>query len=118
MAWDFARRWTRNRRFTARPSMKRSWNVLGWLSVAIALCANFVSREAVAADPFLVGVISPMTGPMGPLGPVSTSAILWWADAVNGSGGIRGRQVKVDVCDDEGNPEKAVTCARRHIGNG
>jgi branched-chain amino acid transport system substrate-binding protein len=71
-----------------------------------------------AADPFLVGVISPMTGPMGPLGPVSTSAILWWAELVNNSGGIRGRRVKVDVCDDEGNPEKAVTCARRHIENG
>ena len=98
--------------------MKIRGKILSSLAVAIALCASAASRDAMAADPIIVGVISPMTGPMGPLGPVSTSAILWWAQSVNKSGGIRGRQVKVDVCDDEGNPEKAVTCARRHIENG
>jgi branched-chain amino acid transport system substrate-binding protein len=98
--------------------MMRSRKFLGWLLVAVALCATNVSREAKADVPFLVGVISPMTGPMGPLGPASTSAILWWEQSVNAAGGIRGRQVKVEVCDDEGNPEKAVTCARRFMENG
>ena len=98
--------------------MRRGGKILSCLAVAIALCTSAASRDAKAADPFLVGLISPMTGPMGSVGTPSTAAILWWEHAVNEAGGIRGRQVKVDVCDDEGNPEKAVTCARRQIENG
>ena len=82
------------------------------LALLLALSGSLVG-SAEASDPFLVGVISPMTGPMAAVGTSQTAAIQWWAQSVNSAGGIKGRQVQLDVCDDQGNPETAVTCVRR-----
>jgi branched-chain amino acid transport system substrate-binding protein len=79
------------------------------------LAAASFSITAFAADPFVVGVISPMTGPMATVGAQSTAGLQLWAQALNAAGGIKGRQIELDVCDDQGTPENAVTCARRHI---
>jgi branched-chain amino acid transport system substrate-binding protein len=82
---------------------------LGWLGAAL------LAGNAAAAEPFIVGVISPMTGPMATVGAQSTAGLQLWAQTVNAAGGIKGRQIELDVCDDQGTPESAVTCARRHI---
>jgi branched-chain amino acid transport system substrate-binding protein len=74
-----------------------------------------LSIPAFAADPFVVGVISPLTGPMATVGAQSTSGLQLWAQTLNAGGGIKGRQIELDICDDQGTPENAVTCARRHI---
>jgi branched-chain amino acid transport system substrate-binding protein len=79
------------------------------------LAAASFSVAALAADPFIVGVISPMTGPMATVGAQSTAGLQLWAQALNAAGGIKGRQIELDVCDDQGAPESAVTCARHHI---
>ncbi len=79
------------------------------------LTAASLSVTAFAAEPFVVGVISPMTGPMATVGAQSTAGLQLWAKALNAAGGIKGRQIELDVCDDQGTPENAVTCARRHI---
>ena len=79
------------------------------------LAAASFSVAAMAADPFVVGVISPMTGPMATVGAQSTAGLQLWARALNTAGGIKGRQIELDVCDDQGTPESAVTCARHHI---
>ena len=77
--------------------------------VLAALCA---AADAFAADPFVVGVVSPLSGPVATVGSRQTAAIQWWADDVNAKGGIRGRKVELVICDDQGNPEIAVTCVR------
>jgi len=79
------------------------------------LAAAWFGATAFAADPFVVGVISPMTGPMATVGAQSTAGLQLWAQALNAAGGIKGRQIELDVCDDQGTPESAVTCARHHI---
>ena len=84
------------------------------LCCALVAAASF-SITALAADPFVVGVISPMTGPMATVGAQSTAGLRLWAQALNAAGGIKGRQIELDVCDDQGTPENAVTCARHHI---
>ena len=84
------------------------------LCCALVAAASF-SIAALAADPFVVGVISPMTGPMATVGAQSTAGLRLWAQALNAAGGIKGRQIELDVCDDQGTPENAVTCARHHI---
>ena len=83
--------------------------------VAIACPA---ARAASAADPYLIGVIAPMTGPIATIGSRQVAAIQWWAESVNAGGGIKGRKVEIALCDDRGNPETAVTCARNHIERG
>lgn len=75
-------------------------------------------RQALAGDPFLIGVISPLSGPVATVGVRQTSAIKWWADDVNAKGGIKGHKVELAICDDHGNPETAVTCARNHMQRG
>jgi branched-chain amino acid transport system substrate-binding protein len=83
------------------------------------LAAALLGTHALAAEPpFVVGVISPLTGPMATVGAQSTSGIQMWAHDVNAAGGINGRQIELDVCDDQGAPESAVTCARRQIERG
>jgi branched-chain amino acid transport system substrate-binding protein len=79
------------------------------------LAAVSFSATAFAADPFVVGVITPLTGPMATVGAQSTSGLQLWAEGLNAAGGIKGRQIELDICDDQGTPESAVTCARRHI---
>lgn len=77
--------------------------------------ASLLAGEALAADPFLIGVISPLSGPVATVGVRQTAAIKWWAADVNAKGGIKGHKVELAICDDQGNPETAVTCARGHM---
>jgi branched-chain amino acid transport system substrate-binding protein len=83
-----------------------------------ALAVLAAPAAAAAADPFVVGVISPMTGPIATIGSRQVAAIQWWADGVNAAGGIKGRKVELALCDDRGSPEVAVTCARNHMDRG
>ncbi len=85
---------------------------LGWMVVALFCVSAF------AEQPFVVGVISPLTGPMTTVGAQSTSGLRLWAQTVNAAGGVKGRQIELDVCDDQGTPESAVTCARHEIEMG
>ena len=82
------------------------------------LFAVLVDTSAFAADALRVGVISPLTGPMAVVGAQSTSGLQLWAQTVNAAGGIKGRQIDLDICDDQGSPDSAVTCARRQIEKG
>jgi branched-chain amino acid transport system substrate-binding protein len=84
----------------------------------LALATVCMTTAASAADPFVIGVVSPLSGPVATVGSRQTSAIQWWADDVNANGGIRGRQVELAICDDQGNPEIAVTCVRNHLARG
>lgn len=90
-------------------------NILVASLISLAL---FSAGAATAADPIAIGVISPLSGPFATVGTRQTAAIQWWADDVNAKGGINGRKVELAVCDDRGNPEVAVTCARNHMQNG
>src|SRR5580658_9715217 len=72
---------------------------------ALALIPSF----AVAADPpYEINVILPMTGAAAFLGKADTNALNVIESTVNKSGGIRGRQIKFTVADDESNPALAV----------
>lgn len=82
---------------------------------ALFMAAGLAANPAAAADPFLIGVISPLSGPVATVGVRQTAAIQWWADDVNAKGGIKGRKIELAICDDQGNPETAVTCARGHM---
>ena len=86
--------------------------------IGLVLAAFCVTADAFAADPFVVGVVSPLSGPVATVGSRQTAAIQWWADDVNAKGGIRGRKVELVICDDQGNPEIAVTCVRNDLARG
>ena len=83
--------------------------------LAMTLFGVTAACSATAAEPFNVGVIAPTSGPVATVGVRQLDAIRWWQQDVNGKGGIKGRSVELITCDDQGNPEVAVTCARNLI---
>lgn len=84
------------------------------LAMGIA-CLALVSGTAAAAEPFYIGVIAPTSGPVATVGARQLDAMKWWQQDVNGKGGIKGRLVELVTCDDQANPELAVTCTRNLI---
>jgi branched-chain amino acid transport system substrate-binding protein len=81
-------------------------------SLAVLLGILLLAGPAMAADPWTVGIIAPTTGPIATVGVRQLSAVQWWAQDANAHGGIRGRQINLVHCNDEGSPEKSVTCMR------
>jgi len=86
-----------------------------YLIGAAALAVGALTATGAAAqgdNVWLVGQISPMTGPAASIGAHQVKIIKWWVDEANKAGGIKGRNIELVVCNDENNPEKAVACAR------
>jgi branched-chain amino acid transport system substrate-binding protein len=86
--------------------------------LALLAAAFLGAAHAQAAEPWLIGMIAPTTGPIATVGARYLAAAQWWEQATNAKGGIKGRPVQIMHCNDEGNPEKAVTCARDLLSKG
>lgn len=70
------------------------------------------------AGEFIVGVQAPVTGKYANEGQGMENAVMLLAKQANEQGGINGDTIKVIVCDDEGLPQKAGTCAKRLVADG
>jgi branched-chain amino acid transport system substrate-binding protein len=69
--------------------------------------------SAVAQDAYVVGVTGAMTGPQaGILAPVVEMAGAY-VNHINGRGGINGKQVRLIVADDQGEPSRAAANAKK-----
>jgi branched-chain amino acid transport system substrate-binding protein len=55
---------------------------------------------------------------MATVGQRQLATVQWWEGEVNAKGGIKGRQVRLLTCNDEANPEKAVSCVRDLLAKG
>jgi branched-chain amino acid transport system substrate-binding protein len=88
------------------------------IGVAIATGAIAGGIVGTAAADIKMGIIAPTTGPVATVGIRQLSTIEWWAKEVNDKGGIKGNKVAIAHCNDEGSPERAVTCARDLIAGG
>jgi branched-chain amino acid transport system substrate-binding protein len=69
-------------------------------------------------EPYVIGLVAPTTGPLTTVGVRQLYAVQWWERTTNAGGGISGRPVKVVHCNDEGSPDKSVTCVRDLIAQG
>jgi branched-chain amino acid transport system substrate-binding protein len=102
--------------------MHVAWRLLALSLVALSGALLLFAAPARAADssgePWLIGMIAPTTGPLTTVGLRQLNAVQWWERTANANGGINGRPVKVVHCNDEGSPDKSVTCARDLIGQG
>ena len=82
--------------------------------VAVVLCFAAVYR-AQAQDAYVIGVTGAMTGP-----PASTNAppiegLRLYVERLNASGGINGKKVQLNIIDDQAEPSKAATNAKRLV---
>ena len=78
----------------------------------MALSATTGPAGAQSGGPFVIGMIAATTGAAASIGARQLNVMKWWADETNKAGGIKGRKIEIVACNDEGNPEKAVACAR------
>lgn len=69
-------------------------------------------------EPIVVGVSAALTGPGATFAEVQVNGVTTWQEDVNAAGGIDGRPVELDVCDDEGSPEGSSRCANDFLSDG
>src|SRR5690242_21366209 len=85
------------------------------LQIASAAALAFWLGTAAAQDAYVVGVTGAMTGPQaGILAPVVEMAGAY-VSHINGRGGINGKQVRLIVADDQGEPSRAAANAKKLV---
>jgi branched-chain amino acid transport system substrate-binding protein len=88
-----------------RLSFRSAFGVAAAFGIAAALA---LPTRTVAADPFVINVILPLTGPASFIGLEERQALDLLADKTNRGGGIRGRMIQFSVEDDQSNPQLSV----------
>jgi branched-chain amino acid transport system substrate-binding protein len=78
------------------------------LGLVLALFAGTAGVPARAADPYTIPIVLSLTGGAGFLGTKEAASLRLLETMVNAQGGVRGRQVKFDIADDESNPQVTV----------
>jgi branched-chain amino acid transport system substrate-binding protein len=89
---------------------------LGILSAAIV--GLVMSAPVAFAEDITFSVVGPMTGQLATIGDQFKQGAQAAADAINAAGGVDGRQIKLDVQDDQCDPKQAVSVANRIVANG
>lgn len=89
---------------------------LGILSAAIV--GLVMSAPIAFAEDITFSVVGPMTGQLATIGDQFKQGAQAAADAINAAGGVDGRQIKLDVQDDQCDPKQAVSVANRIVANG
>jgi branched-chain amino acid transport system substrate-binding protein len=85
------------------------------LAAIVALPGIAIAQQG---GTMIIGEIAPLSGPAATVGARLNQVAKMWAEDVNKRGGINGRKIELITCNDEGRPEKAVTCARDLIAKG
>jgi len=84
------------------------------LMMSVVACAP----KAEEADTVKIGVLAPLTGPIAAYGQDQVNAVNMAVDEINAAGGILGRQLVVQVEDDEKKPELAASLPQKLIDDG
>lgn len=83
-------------------------------TIAAALALSAASLPALANE-YVVGVTAAMTGPASATYAPVVEALRAYVNHANGKGGVNGKQIKLVVLDDSGEPSKAAANAKRLI---
>lgn len=83
-----------------------------------ALLAMALSASAAYAEDISIAVVGPMTGQLATIGDQFKQGAQAAVEAINAAGGVEGRQIKLDIEDDQCDPKQAVSVANRIVGNG
>ncbi len=83
-----------------------------------ALLLTALSTSAAYAEDISIAVVGPMTGQLATIGDQFKQGAQAAAEAINAAGGVGGRQIKLDIEDDQCDPKQAVSVANRIVGNG
>ena len=89
----------------------RAYRILLTVIAAMALLpAGEIAAQS--NQPWLIGIVEPLSGPLATEGGRRDKVNKMWAEQINAQGGIAGRKLELLICNDEARPEKSVACAR------
>ena len=86
-------------------------NLLRWVAIAVLIGA----RPVIAADPFNIDVVLPLTGPAAFLGKAEQLSLQQAEKILAKGDGIGGRPIKFVFHDDQSNPQTAVQLANQIV---
>ena len=66
-----------------------------------------------SSDPIVFGMAAPMTGDAGEYGTQLERGVSMAVDEINAAGGINGRQIELEICDDKCEPTEGSLCAQK-----
>ena len=96
-----------------------------WLTLAASAlllggsaCAALGNPSAQSTGPIKIGMVTSLTGNYAPLGTNDKLAVQQIVDGVNKNGGIKGRQIELDIVDDGSDPNQSVIQFNKVIGDG
>jgi branched-chain amino acid transport system substrate-binding protein len=90
--------------------------------IAALFCAFLVALAVIAAparaEPVLIGVAGPMSGPLAPYGARMVEGVERAAEQINARGGLGGRDVEIIIADDVADPTRVEAVADDLIRRG
>jgi branched-chain amino acid transport system substrate-binding protein len=89
-----------------------------WTTVLMALSALAHAEPGVTADKLVLGMSTPLTGPLAYYGAELRRGVKLGLDQVNSAGGIAGRRIELLVQDDAGLSARAVANTRELLAVG
>jgi branched-chain amino acid transport system substrate-binding protein len=106
---------------TSRPATRQ--RRIATLAIVAGLAAAAAGSDAVSAEPegepITIGIITSTTGPLSVYGETYLEGLEAGLDfATEGTGAVDGRPVELEIVDDGGEPEKAISAATDLIGRG
>ena len=89
----------------------------GLILFTVVLCLGWTGKSALAADTIKIGCVTPLSGGYANYGINTKRGLEMALEEVNTKGGVKiqGKpyRLEVETCDDEGQSDKAVTCAMK-----
>ncbi len=89
----------------------------GVVAFAAAGCGGS-DDEATTDEPFKVGYLGPIAGPLAYLTQGDLAGLRAKVHQVNEDGGVKGRKIEIEVRDDQGKPDVAATQYRQLVRDG
>jgi len=86
--------------------------------VIISTAIGLLMGSAARAEDLTFAVAGPLTGPLATIGDQFKQGAQAAADAINAKGGVLGRQIKLQLEDDQCDPKQAVSVANRIVAAG
>ena len=81
--------------------------------VLSALATAALALPAMAQDAYVIGLTGAMTGPSAGTNGPAVEGLRLYIDRLNAAGGINGKQIKLILQDDQGEPSKAAANAKK-----
>jgi branched-chain amino acid transport system substrate-binding protein len=91
--------------------MKTIWTIFAAIGLTIG-------ASAAHAEDLTIAVVAPLTGPLAAIGDQFKTGAQAAADEINAKGGVAGRNIKLQLEDDQCDPKQAVSVANRIVARG